>query len=79
MAEISLKIKSDFEQAQAAFKSLGTLSESAQKQLAKLQAQMEKGSEARFTEKNKFNAFKILDLPESFLPEKIFRSLIVLR
>lgn len=59
MAEISLKIKSDFEQAQAAFKQLGTLSESAQKQLAKLQAQFEKGSIDKFIEKNKLNAAAI--------------------
>jgi len=56
MAEISLKIKSDFEQASADFKKLGSLSESTQKQLAKLQSQFADGSIDKFMQKNKLNA-----------------------
>jgi len=56
VAEISLKIKSDFEKAAADFKSLGALTESTQKQFAKLQAQMADGSIDKFMAKNKLNA-----------------------
>lgn len=59
MAEISLKIKSDFEQAAADFKRLGTLSESMQKNIAKLQEQFEKGSIDKFIERNKLAATAI--------------------
>lgn len=59
MSEISLKIKSDFEQAAADFKRLGTLSESMQKNIAKLQEQFEKGSIDKFIERNKLAATAI--------------------
>lgn len=59
MAEISLKIKSDFEKAAADFKSLDMSSESFKKSLAKLQTQMSDGSIDKFMAKNKLNAAAI--------------------
>lgn len=56
MAEISLKIKSDFEKAAADFKKIDMSSESFQKSLAKLQTQMANGSIDKFMQKNQLSA-----------------------
>lgn len=59
MAEISLKVKSDFEQAKADFKNLGNVSAEAAKQIAKFQESFDKDSIDEFIAKNKLAAIGV--------------------
>ena len=59
MAEISLKIKSDFEQAQAEFKKLAATSEYAQKQIKKFQEGFDPTKIDEFIAKNKMASLGI--------------------
>lgn len=56
MAEISLKIKSDFQQAQADFKKLGATSEAVQAKIEKFRASFKSDQIDKFMDKNKLAA-----------------------